>query len=150
MGSMLDRASVAEVKAGKISRADGYLVVSMRLYPRFLAKELTNEYVKGLSPDETIFCCYREFKKQLGDQNRAFQLAGYEQNFALSNQGMKDLARLSAASRNQNVYLICQCDRHEFCHVDLMLLMAENHFEARIGNLPYGYPVFRDRLRNGF
>ena len=147
---MIDRVSVAEVKTGRISKSDGYLVVAMRLYPRFLPKGLVNEYAKNLSPDVALFGRYREFKKQSGKQNQAFQLAGYEQNFALSKEGMSDLARLSITSRNQNVHLICQCDRQEYCHVDLMLMIAESHFSASIGKPPYHYPEFRERLRNGF
>ena len=146
---MLDRASIAEVKANRISKADGYLVVAMRMYPRFLAKELTDEYSRHLSPDAVLFGRYREFKKQSGQQNQAFQLAGYEQNFMLNNDGMNSLAQLTAVSRNQNVFLICQCDRQEYCHVDLMLLIAESRFQARIGKLPFDYPEFRRRLQKG-
>ncbi|MGK5085420.1 hypothetical protein WDW37_19200 [Bdellovibrionota bacterium FG-1] len=143
---MLDRASIAEVKTEKVSKSHGYLVVAMRLYPRFLPKILIDEYANSLSPDAALFGRYREFKKHSGHQNQAFQLAGYEQDFALSKEGMTHLARLASASDGQNVFLICQCDRSEFCHVDLMLLIAEKHFKARIGKLPYDYPDFRKRF----
>ena len=146
---MLDRASVAEVKAARVSKADGYLVVAMRLYPRFLPRGLTNEYTKSLAPEAALFGRYRDLKKQSGQQNQAFQSAGYEQSFALSQEGMHDLARLASLSMDKNVFLICQCDRQEYCHVDLLLLMAESRFGASIGKLPYDYPAFRERLRNG-
>ena len=145
----LDRASVAEVKASKISRTDGYLVVAMRLYPRFLPRGLTDEYTKSLAPEAALFGRYRELKKQSGQQNLAFQAARYEQSFALSEEGMDDLARLAALSSSQSTFLICQCDRQEYCHVDLLLLMAERHFGAKIGKLPFAYEAFRERLRTG-
>ena len=146
---MLDRASVAEVKAASVSKADGHLVVAMRVYPRFLPRSLTNEYAKALAPDATLFARYRELKKQSGRQNQAFQSAGYEQSFALSQEGMTHLERLSVLSRDQSVFLICQCDRQENCHVDLLLLIAESRFGASIGQLPYAYPGFRKRIREG-
>jgi uncharacterized protein YeaO (DUF488 family) len=145
---LLDRASVAEVKASKISKADGHLVVAMRVYPRFLPRGLTDEYTRSLAPDAALFGRYREIKRQCGLQNQAFQAAGYEQSFALSQEGMNDLARLASLSSRQNVFLICQCDRQEYCHVDLLLLMAECHFGASTGKLPHAYEAFRERLRS--
>jgi uncharacterized protein YeaO (DUF488 family) len=146
---LLDRASVAEVKSANVSRADGHLVVAMRVYPRFLPRALTDEYARSLAPEATLFGRYRELKKQSGHQNEAFQSARYEQTFALSEEGMTDLARLTSLSVDRNVFLICQCARQEYCHVDLMLLIAECRFGASIGKLPYGYPEFRERLRAG-
>ena len=146
---MLDRASVAEVKAARVSKADGHLVVAMRLYPRFLPKGLTNEYTKSLAPEAALFGRYRDLKKKSGQQNQAFQSAGYEQSFALSLEGMNDLERLTTLSRDQKVFLICQCDRQEYCHVDLLLLIAEHRFGASIGKLPYDYKEFMERLRSG-
>lgn len=145
----LDRASVAEVKLSNVSRADGYLVVAMRVYPRFLPRDLTDEYTKSLAPEAGLFARYRALKKESGQQNQAFQAAGYEQTFGLTEEGTGDLARLAALSSRQNVFLICQCDRQEYCHVDLLLLLANHRFGARIGKLPYDYEVFRRRLRDG-
>jgi uncharacterized protein YeaO (DUF488 family) len=146
---LLVRASVADVKAARVSKADGYLVVAMRFYPRFLPKALTDEYAKSLAPEAALFGRYRDLKKLSGQQNQAFQSAGYEQSFALSEEGMEDLARLTSRSRDQKVFLICQCDRQEHCHVDLMLLIAELRFGASVGKLPYEYPAFRKRIRIG-
>ena len=137
------------MKASKISKADGHLVVAMRVYPRFLPKGLTDEYTKSLAPEAGLFGRYRELKKQSGQQNQAFRDAGYEQTFALTEEGTGDLARLAALSSRQNVFLICQCDRQEHCHVDLLLLLANHRFGASIGKLPYDYAAFRRRLRDG-
>lgn len=144
---LLARASVGEVKSGEISRSDGYLVVAMRLYPRFLSKDLTNEYSKTLAPAADLFERYREFKKRCGSQNQAFELADYEHEFALTDEGTKELERLSELSRRQSVYLVCQCERNEKCHVDLMLLIAKHRFGASITQLPYDYAEFELKLR---
>lgn len=136
------------MKASAISKADGHLVVAMRVYPRFLPRGLTDEYTRSLAPDAALFGRYRAIKKQSCQQNLAFQAAGYEQSFALSQEGMDDLARLASVSSRRNVFLICQCDRDEYCHVDLLLLMAECHFGARPGELPHRYEAFRERLRS--
>ncbi|HEY8272659.1 MAG TPA: hypothetical protein VIG33_17325 [Pseudobdellovibrionaceae bacterium] len=38
--------------------------------------------------------------------------------------------------------MICQCERNERCHVDLMLLIAKKNLGARIGELAYAYSEF--------
>lgn len=143
---MLLRASVSDVRSGKVTKDDGELVVAMRVYPRFLPKARVSEYVPALSPAAELFARYRELKRESGDQNAAFQGAGYEQRFELDDAGMGELARLAEMARERDVYLVCQCEAREMCHVDLMLLIAEKRFSARIGPLAYGYPEFRKRL----
>ncbi|MGZ3768706.1 MAG: DUF488 family protein, N3 subclade [Bdellovibrio sp.] len=143
---MIKRASVAEIKDGKITKAMGYLVVTMRMYPRFLPKALVDDYRQSLSPQADLFARYREFKKKTGDQNKSFQMAHYQEEFELSDAGMKDLAELVEISKKQNVYMICQCSLHERCHVDLMLLIAQKKFGARIGKLPFDYMTFNSRM----
>lgn len=144
---MLARASVGEVKNGNVSKAQGaYLVVAMRVYPRFLPKLLTDEYLPSLSPQPELFQRYRELKKKSGDQNDSFERAGYQSLFGLAEEGMRELARLAKLSSQRDVYLICQCDRAERCHVDLMLLIAEKQFGARIAKLPFSYAEFRKRI----
>jgi uncharacterized protein YeaO (DUF488 family) len=143
---VLQRASVAEVKAGGVSKADAHLVVTMRVYPRFLSKDLIHEYAKVLAPEAGLFGRYRDLKKRLGQQDQAFHQAHYEQEFALSADGMSELERLATLSSKEPVRMICQCDRKERCHVDLMLLLSQALFAADIGELPYAYPIFRERL----
>ena len=147
---MLARKSISEVKAGVVSKADGYLVVSMLQYPRFLAKDLVDEYLQCLSPDRALFSRYREFKKKLNDQNRAFEFAEYESEFELSPEGLKKLELLSELSQKKNVFLICQCANNEKCHVDLILLMASHLFAAQIERLPFEYRVFVERMASNF
>lgn len=143
---MLKRTSIAQVKSGQISTADGYLVIAMRVYPRFLPKFLIHEYVQSLSPQAGLFGRYRDFKKSGHTQNEAFTLAEYETVFELNDDGMKNLSRLTNLSKKQDVYMICQCDFDEYCHVDLMLLLAHSQFNGIIGDLAFEYPIFRKRL----
>ncbi len=143
---MLRRATVADVKSGRVTRKDGHLVVSMRVYPRFLARELISEYMASLSPAADLFADYRELKKQSRDQNASFEGAQYQRRFELGEAALTELARLAERSRHEDVFLICQCDRSELCHVDLMLLIAEHRFGATIGELADTYDEFRQRL----
>ena len=140
---MLHRASVSEIKSGTISKKDGLLVVTMRMYPRFLSKALVDEYKPSLAPQKDLFERYREIKKRIGDQSEAFELAQYQREFALSQEGLHDLQRLAEFAKNQNVYMICQCAKNERCHVDLMLLIAQKKWGVDIGDLPYAYPQYR-------
>ena len=114
----------------------------MQIYPRFLAKNLIDEYIRSLSPEKVLFSRYRELKNKIGNQNQAFELAGYEREFDLSESGIADLKRMVEISSTRDVYLICQCERDEHCHVDLMLLTAESKFGAKISKPNYDYPVF--------
>lgn len=143
---MLLRASVSDIKNGTVTKKNGYLVVTMRMYPRFLAKSFIDDYQQSLSPQKELFDRYREFKKQSGDQNQAFELARYQQKFALTPEGLQHLRQLVELSKTQNVYMICQCERHERCHVDLMLLIAKKTLSAKIGELPYKYSEFAAKL----
>jgi hypothetical protein len=117
----------------------------MRVYPRFLAKTLIDEYKSTLAPPGPLFARYRDLKKRGLSQNDAFQTAGYENEFELTPQGMSDLKRLSDLANTQDVFLICQCGRNEYCHVDLLILLAEKHFGAVIEKLPFPYAAFRAR-----
>lgn len=143
---MLLRASIAEIKDGRITKRDGHLVMTMRLYPRFLSKSLIDNYTPELAPAKELFERYREIKKEIGDQSEAFEQAQYQRKFALSEPGLVALKELTAISQEKAVYMICQCEKNERCHVDLMLLIAENKWGAAIGPLPFDYTEFRERL----
>jgi uncharacterized protein YeaO (DUF488 family) len=139
---MLLRASVSDIKNGTVTKEDGYLVVTMRMYPRFLSKSLIDDFKQSLSPQKELFERYREIKKQIGNQNEAFELAHYQRKFALAPTGLQELRELAEVSKKQDVYMICQCERNERCHVDLMLLIAKKKFDGKIGELPYEYSEF--------
>lgn len=143
---MLLRASVSDIKNGTVTKEDAYLVVTMRMYPRFLSKSLIDDFKQSLSPQKELFERYREIKKQIGSQNEAFELAHYQQKFTLTPTGLQELRALVEVSKKQDVYMICQCERNERCHVDLMLLIAKKEFNAKIGELPYEYYEFCAKL----
>lgn len=143
---MLQRASVSDIKAGALTKSEGHLVVTMRAYPRFLSRSLVHDYKPSLSPQKELFGRYRDIKKKIGDQNQAFERAGYQREFKLGPDGLQDLRDLAELSKQENVYLICQCKTTERCHVDLMLLIAKTKWGAEIGDLPFEYSDFLARL----
>lgn len=139
----LRRASISEIKSGEISKKDGLLIVTMRMYPRFLSRTLVDDYRPLLSPQKDLFERYREIKNRIGDQNEAFELAQYQHEFTLSPEGLQVLRELAETSKHQDVYMICQCAKNERCHVDLMLLIAQKNWGPEIGDLPHVYSRFR-------
>ncbi|MBL7688649.1 MAG: DUF488 family protein [Bdellovibrionaceae bacterium] len=143
---MLLRASISEIKNGRVTKRDGHLVVTMRHYPRFLSKSLIDDYKPELAPEKELFARYREIKKTVGDQSEAFERAQYQNKFTLSEAGLTALNELTVLSREKAIYMICQCEKNERCHVDLMLLIAENKCGAAIGSVPFDYAEFRKRL----
>lgn len=145
---MLRRTSVENVKNGVVIRRpnENYLVVTMQIYPRFLAKAKVDEFQRCLSPEPKLFAEYRDLCKRHSNHETAFQLVNYEGRFDLGAEGKENLARLAKLAKSCEVYLICRCRPDEHCHVDLMLLMARHLHAAPIQDLPFEYERFRARL----
>lgn len=146
---MLKRDSVHSIQTGKLSREDAYLVVTMLHYPRFLKKELIDEYARSLAPPEGLFSEFKTLDRKIKDHNTAFRSVDYEDRFDLAEEGRKDLARLSELSRTREVALICVCKETDLCHCDLLLLWARHAYGAEVSGLGIQYPIFESRLRSG-
>jgi uncharacterized protein YeaO (DUF488 family) len=143
---MLRRASVSDVKNGKISTEKSYLIVVMRFYPRFLKRDLVDEYVRALSPSAELFSRFKAKDRELANHNSAFYLVKYEERFDLSAEGREKLRELAKLSLEREVVLICQCRDFDRCHCDLLLLWAEKCFGAKVSGLIFDYPDFKKRL----
>jgi len=143
---MLKQASVAQLRDGEISRAQGYMVVCMAFYPRGLKKELMDEYRTHLAPDRELFAEWKEYEKKFGHEE-AFKKSNYEARFALPPDALESLRRLTDISRKQDVYLICQCQIGERCHREILALIARDKYRAEIAPLHNEYPVFEARLK---
>jgi uncharacterized protein YeaO (DUF488 family) len=143
---MLIRASVQDIRTGKISRASGLLVVVMRFYPRFVKRELVDRYVRTLAPEGTLFSEFKTLDRKIKNHNSAFFQVNYESRFDLNEEGLEELKSLSKRAENENVFLICQCRDYERCHCDLLLLWAESFFLAPIKPLIFEYSVFKEKL----
>lgn len=143
---MLYRASTKDVKDGRLSRRYGYLVVVMQYYPRFLKKEMVDEYVNALAPDRALFTEFKARSREIEDHDRAFQEVSYEDRFQVSAEGMGQLERLSQMAAERDVFLICQCQSLEHCHGDLLLLLASHTFGAKIQRPRVSYPAYERRL----
>lgn len=143
---MLYRASVQDVKTGRVARRYGYLAVVMQFYPRFLSKELVHEYLHELAPERALFLEFKALAREKGDHNAAFAEVGYEDRFGLSPEGWTALERLSGQAKEGNVFLICQCSPLDRCHADLLLLLARHRFAARTSHPRLAYPCFEARL----
>lgn len=138
---MLKTASLQDITSRLITKRHGHLVMTSRFYPRNLKREVIHEYMSCLAPSKTLLTEFKTMAKKLG-HDEAFKLVGYNRKFKLTAEGVEELMRLSELSREKDVYLICYCSHANFCHRDLLLLMAEALFEAKIE------PV--KRVYNGF
>ncbi len=144
---MLYRASVLDVRDKRISRSRTHIAVVMQHYPRFLKKELVDEYVRSLAPEKTLFTEFKAKDRELKDHNRAFAEVNYEARFGLSEKGFADLDRLVELSRTKDVCLICQCVAADKCHADLLLVIARKRFGANTPPLRHSYPLFETHYR---
>jgi uncharacterized protein YeaO (DUF488 family) len=144
---MLRRASVSDVENGRVSCEKSYLIVVMRFYPRFLRRDLVDEYVRALSPPAELFTEFKAKDRKLANHNQAFYLVKYEDRFDLSAEGREKLSAVVELSRERDVVLICQCRDFDRCHCDLLLLWARECFSAQVSGLIFDYPDFNRRLK---
>lgn len=143
---MLTQASVAQVKSGEFPRQKSHIVITMRFYPRFLRKELRDEFVSDLAPVKELLHDFNAAQKRLGSHNPAFAEVDYESRFQLTARGREHLRRLSEMSKEKDVYLVCICDIGERCHREILMLVANKLFECNIGMVHHTYPVIMKRL----
>jgi len=142
---LLKQACVADLKAGRFSRADGYIVLVMRRYPRGVSKKVRDEYLSCLGPEAGLLNDLHA-QKEASPHNEAFDRAAYESRFDLTNEGRDALKRLADLSVTRDVYLICQCGPEQKCHRELLLAMAEKWYNARVAERRFEYPEFERRI----
>lgn len=142
---MLKQASIRQIKKGEISKQNGYLSVTMCFYPRGMKSELMDEYRSDLAPDRELFADFKKFQSEFGHEE-AFEKSQYLQRFTLARRALEHLKVLAQQSREQDVYLICQCELGEMCHREILLLIAEKEFGASIDPVHHSYETFLKRL----
>ena len=146
---MLYRAPVADLKSGRIARRYSYTVVVMQHYPRFLPKEMVDEYLHCLAPERGLFSEFKALDRETKDHDAAFAAVRYEERFAVGPEGAEALGRLSQLSRERDVFLLCQCKTLERCHADLLLVLARRWFKAPTSYVRVSYPTFEARVAEG-
>jgi hypothetical protein len=145
---MLKQASLSEVREEKIPRNRSHIVITMRFYPRFLRKELRDEFACDLAPERTLLNDFNKSSKSLGDHNRAFAEVGYLRRFNLSDKALERLRGYAELSATKDVYFVCICALGEMCHREMLLLMAKKLFGAKIAPVFNDYDEFMSRLEH--
>jgi uncharacterized protein YeaO (DUF488 family) len=143
---MLKQASVADLRAGRVTRDDGYLVVTMRYYPRFLRRDRRDEYLRVMSPEGELLDEMLALKRRMGDHNLGWARSGFDRLFKISEEGWSELQRLVDLSRKRDVYLVCSCGEGQKCHRELLLILADRFLGAQIAPLRCEYAEFERRL----
>lgn len=144
---MLKQASIAQIKNKELPRHNSHLVVTMRFYPRFLKKELRDEFIAELAPDRDLLKEFNAAQKRLNDHNSAFADVDYNRRFELSQSAWQHLQRLAELSHSKDVYLACICAMGERCHREILLVLSARLYGCRIGDVFHDYPEFMDRYR---
>lgn len=144
---MLKQASTAQIRKKELPRDNAHIVVTMRFYPRFMRKELRDEFIADLAPDRDLLREFNDAQKRLGDHNRAFAEIDYNRRFELSPSAWEHLKRLSELSHSKDVYLACICGMGERCHREILLLVSKHLYGCQIGDVFHDYPEFMDRYR---
>lgn len=137
---MLKQASVAQIRNQDITRADGYIVIAMCIYPRGLKRELRDEFLPQLAPSRELLADFKNFEKS-GSHDEAFIKCDYYTRFRLSESGSHDLRHVSDLSRTRDVILVCQCQLGQRCHREMLMLMARERFSVEIGEIYHEYPL---------
>lgn len=146
---MLYRASVLDLKQNRLSRRYSHTAIVMQYYPRFLPKELVDEYVKSLAPDKALFTEFKAQDRATKDHNGAFTSVNYEARFQIVGEGPTHLERLTELARARDVFLICQCIANDRCHADLLILLAKHWFRGNTQIVRHDYPIFENRILDG-
>jgi hypothetical protein len=118
----------------------------MRRYPRFINRQLRDEYLSCLASDHQLFNDWLSSKRYTQDHNGAFSKVKFEDRFRLTPLALEELKRLSALSLKKDVYLVCQCPVGQRCHREMLLLLAHKLFHADVEPIRNAYPVFQKRL----
>lgn len=121
----------------------------MQFYPRFLKREMVDEYLHSLAPPRDLFTEFKAKDRELKDHDKAFLAVAYESRFGINEKGILELARLSEISSGKDVFLLCQCLATEKCHGDLLLLLAKGWFAPPIQRIRPRYPEFERRIAEG-
>lgn len=143
---MLKQASVPDLIMDRVNRDKGYVVITMRRYPRFVARKLRDEYLTTMSPEAKLHEDWLSAKRRYRDHNGAFARVNYEKRFSVSEQGWADLERLCRLARRKTVYLVCQCHVGNRCHREMLLILAREVFGAPAEEPRNDYPEFRKRI----
>ncbi len=143
---MLTQTSVAEIKNGNIPREKSHIVITMRFYPRFLRKEMRDEFCCDLAPTKDLLTKFNAAQKKLGNHNDAFAEVDYENIFNMTPAGYEHLRRLSKLSHDKDVYLVCICAAGERCHREMLMLLGNSLYGAPIGKVFHKYPDIMKRM----
>jgi uncharacterized protein YeaO (DUF488 family) len=143
---MLRAATVEDIANKRISKNHGRVVVVTRYYPRFLKRQLIDDYFSVLAPPKILLHEFKNAEKALEDHDKAFSKIHYEKKFSLQREALEVLRELSALSFDKHVYLVCHCSLKQCCHRELLFMICEKHFGAKIPTLSHSYETFRKRL----
>jgi uncharacterized protein YeaO (DUF488 family) len=142
---MLKQICVRELRDGTVKRENGFIAICMRHYPRGIKKELSDIYIRDLSPDEELFKEFRKLRTH-HEHNWSFETVHYEEKFYLGNMALDYLQVLANMSREKDVYIVCQCEVGIKCHRELLLLTAQKLFQAPIEPPKNDYEIFISRI----
>lgn len=143
---MFRQATVQDVAKNRITKRHGKIVVVTRYYPRYLAKSKIDGYHPQLAPSKELLRSFKNAEEDAGDHDSGFEAIDYEAKFELGPEGLAVLEELNVEAETMSVYLVCHCALGQYCHRELLLLIAENRFGARIPAVSHAYVRFRARL----
>lgn len=142
---MLKQASIKQVKEQTLPRENSLIVITMRFYPRFLKKQLRDEFLCALAPDKQLLKEFNVAQVKLNDHNSSFAHVDYERRFVVDSNTLQHLKRLADLSKDKDVYLVCICDLGDRCHREMLLLLAQKLYDCHIAKVFHKYPEFMER-----
>lgn len=146
LAAVLRQGSVSDLITDRVNREKGYVVITMRRYPRFVRRELRDEYLSTMSPDSKLHESWLSAKRRHHDHNGAFSRVHYENRFTVSPEGWADLERLCRLAKRKTVYLVCQCRVGDRCHREMLLMLAREIFNTPAEEPKNDYPDFKKRI----
>lgn len=144
---MIKQARVEDISSSRITRRHGRIYVVTRYYPRFLKKKLIDAYIGALAPTKELLSEFKAKEEELGgEHDAAFEAINYESQFQLGSESLARLREIAAESETTTVYLVCHCAVGQYCHREILMLLAESLYGAKISKLSHDYTTIRTRL----
>lgn len=143
---MLKQATVEDISNRRITKIHGRIVVVTHYYPRFLKRNLIDDYARELAPTRELLTEFKEAERASGDHDGAFAVIDYESKFNLSKAGYDTLEKLARESAARPVYLVCHCTIGQCCHREILMLIARERYGAPVARIHKSYDTFLKRL----
>lgn len=98
-----------------------------------------------LAPTKELLTEFKAREDELEDHDKAFEAVDYEHRFTLDAGAKEILRELSEEAKTRDVYLVCHCQIGQYCHREILMVLAKLLYGAPVGRIHHPYDVIAKR-----